>query len=247
MRGLKEKTIVITGAANGIGLACAQRFDAEGAHVVLVDRVSREQATENAPALGTLSEHARWLEGDVTDAKTHAALDAMLEPSGVDALINNAGVTRDGTALKMTEEAWDLVSAVNLKAPFQLAQLVGRRMKAQGRGGAIVNAASVVAHTGNFGQANYVATKAGLIGLTNTLAREMGRYNVRVNAVAPGFVDTEMARAVPAEVLDKMNQRTPLGRLAAPDEIASVYAWLVSDDSTYVTGTCINVDGGLVV
>lgn len=247
MRGLENKFVVVTGAASGIGLACAERFYDEGADLVLLDRMPLAAATDKAPALGRFTERMRWLEGDVTKAKTHADLDALLDEGGVDVLVNNAGVTRDGTALKMQEDAWDLVNDVNLKAPFQLAQLVGRRMKAQGRGGAILNAASVVAHTGNFGQANYVATKAGLIGLTKTLARELGRYNVRVNAVAPGFVDTEMARAVPSEVLDKMNQRTPLGRLAQPSEIAAVYAWLASDDATYVTGTCINVDGGLVV
>ena len=247
MRGLQGKHVVITGAATGIGLACAERFFDEGAHLIGVDRMGWDAAVEKAPALARLKERMRWLEGDVTSAATHQALDALLEQGGVDVLVNNAGVTRDGTALKMTEEAWDLVLDVNLKAPFQLAQVVGRRMKTQGRGGAILNASSVVAHTGNFGQANYVATKSGLIGLTKTLAREFGRYNIRVNAIAPGFVNTEMARAVPQEILDGMNQRTPLGRLAEPSEIASVYAWLASDDATYVTGTCIQVDGGLVV
>ena len=165
---------------------------------------------------------------------------------GVDVLVNNAGITRDASVAKLTVEDWDKVIAVNLTAVFRLAQAAAAKMKLQ-KSGVILNAASVVAHTGNFGQANYVASKAGVIGLTKTLARELGRSNVRVNAVAPGFVETPMTAPVPASVLAAMSERTPLQRLAKPEEIASVYAFLASDDASYITGAVINVDGGLVV
>ena len=156
------------------------------------------------------------------------AIEAAIADGGVDVLINNAGITRDKSALKMTESDWDAVIAVNLTAVFRLSQIAARAMKQQGRGGVILSAASIVAHYGNFGQANYVATKAGVIGMTKTLARELGRANIRVNAVAPGFIDTPMARAV-------------------PEEIAAAYAFLASDDAAFITATCLNVDGGLVI
>jgi len=162
-------------------------------------------------------------------------------------LINNAGITKDKSALKMTESDWDAVIAVNLTAVFRLAQLAARAMKKQGRGGVILNAASVVAHYGNFGQANYVATKAGVIGMTKTLAREFGRAAIRVNAVAPGFIDTPMARAVPEANLAVAVEHTPLNRLGQPEEIAGAYVFLASDDAAFITGTCLNVDGGLVM
>jgi 3-oxoacyl-[acyl-carrier protein] reductase len=247
MRGLKDKVVFITGAASGIGRACAQRFLAEGSRLVLCDLRSLEE-TSLAVDFGA-STHAdarvRYVACNVaTPEGIEQARSAM--SSGVDVLVNNAGITRDGVSWKMNETDWDAVIAVNLTAVFRLAKVAADVMRAQ-KHGVILNAASVVAHTGNFGQANYVAAKAGVIGLTKTLARELGRSGIRVNAVAPGFVETPMTQTVPGHVLSAIAERTPLQRLAKPDEIASVYAFLASDDASYITGTCINVDGGLVV
>jgi len=245
MRGLHGKRVMITGAAGGIGLATAERFYAEGARLLLCDL---RPAAETDLASRFSSERMRYVQADVA---TQAGLDladaAMAEDGGIDVLINNAGITRDKSALKLTAEDWDKVIAVNLTAVFRLSQIAAKHMKNQGRGGSILSAASVVAHYGNFGQANYVATKAGVIGLTKTLARELGRAKIRVNAVAPGFIDTEMARKVPEANLAALCERTPLGRLGLPEEIAAAYAFLASDDGAFVTGTCLNVDGGLVM
>jgi 3-oxoacyl-[acyl-carrier protein] reductase len=243
MRGLKDKRVLITGAAAGIGLATARRFFDEGARLLLCDLAPLSEtglATE-------FSERMDYVQADVSKAEGLAGLAAAFAAGGVDVVVNNAGITRDKSALKMTDAEWDLVLAVNLTAVFKVAQLCARAMKEQGRGGVILNAASVVAHNGNFGQANYVATKAGVIGLTKTLARELGRAGIRVNAVAPGFIDTEMARKVPEANLAGLCERTPLGRLGKPEEIAAAYAFLASDDGAFISGTCLNVDGGLVM
>jgi 3-oxoacyl-[acyl-carrier protein] reductase len=247
MRGLSNKTAFVTGAASGIGLATARRFLDEGARVVAIDLRPLEQTTL-AKELGAEAQpgaRCRYLAADVASAQGLAAVAQAME-SGVDVLVNNAGITRDASLGKLSADDWDKVIAVNLTAVFRLSQAAAAKMKAQ-KSGAILNAASVVAHTGNFGQANYVASKAGVIGLTKTLARELGRSGVRVNAVAPGFVETPMTAPVPQQVLAAMSEKTPLQRLAKPEEIASVYAFLASDDASYITGAVINVDGGLVV
>jgi 3-oxoacyl-[acyl-carrier protein] reductase len=244
MRGLKGKRVMITGAAGGIGLATAQRFYDEGATLLLCDL----KPLEETGLLARFPERMRYVAADVSSPDGLAAVDAAMgEDGGIDVLINNAGITRDKSALKMTDAEWDAVIAVNLTAVFRLAQAAARHMKAQGRGGSILSAASVVAHYGNFGQANYVATKAGVIGLTKTLAREFGRAGIRVNAVAPGFIDTPMARKVPEANLAALTERTPLARLGQPEDVAAAYAFLASDDASYITGTCLNVDGGLVM
>ena len=237
----KDKRVVVTGAGAGIGLATAQRFVDEGAVVALVDLAP--EAPEAAQAM--VKAGAQWISADVTNADGLAKIQAFMD-DGIDVLVNNAGVTRDGVNWKLDEAAWDLVLDVNLKAVFRLSQMAGKVMKARGQGGAILNAASVVAHTGNFGQANYVASKAGVIGLTKTMARELGRAKVRVNAIAPGFIRTDMTAKVPDAVIQSVSERTPLARLGNPDEIASVYAFLASDDASYITGAVFNVDGGYV-
>jgi 3-oxoacyl-[acyl-carrier protein] reductase len=243
MRGITGKRVVITGAAGGIGRATARRFFDEGARLLLCDvrPLSQTGLQEEFP------ERMDYVDADVSSEAGLATVERALGAGGVDVLINNAGITRDKSSLKMTNEDWDRVIAVNLTAVFRLSQLAARRMKESGNGGVILNAASVVAHTGNFGQANYVATKAGLIGLTKTMARELGRAGIRVNAVAPGFVDTPMARAVPEAHLAQLAERTPLTRLGKPEDIAAAYCFLASDDASYITGICLNVDGGLVV
>ncbi|TNF27690.1 MAG: SDR family oxidoreductase, partial [Deltaproteobacteria bacterium] len=164
---------------------------------------------------------------------------------GINVLVNNAGITKDATLVKMTEDAWDAVINVNLKSVFLLSQMAAIAMKDQGQGGSILNAASVVAHNGNFGQTNYVATKAGVIGMTKTMAKELGRYGIRVNAVAPGFIATPMVETIPEKVIDMIREKTALGRMGEPTEIAKAYRFLASDQASFITGTCLNVDGGI--
>jgi 3-oxoacyl-[acyl-carrier protein] reductase len=243
MRGINGKRVLITGAAGGIGRATAKRFFDEGARLLLCD-VRPLADTGLSQEFGERMDYAA---ADIASEAGLAAVDAAIGAAGVDVLVNNAGITRDKSSLKMTNDDWDRVIAVNLTAVFRLSQIAAKKMKDQGRGGVILNAASVVAHTGNFGQANYVATKAGLIGLTKTMARELGRAGIRVNAVAPGFIDTPMARAVPEANLASLCERTPLSRLGKPEDIAAAYCFLASDDAAFITGTCLNVDGGLVI
>lgn len=247
MRGISGKRVVITGAAGGIGRATAKRFLDEGARLLLCDvralsdtGLDRELGAETGAGA-----RVRYLAADIATAAGVEALAAAMD-EGVDVLVNNAGITRDASFGKLSDEQWDQVLAVNLTAVFRLSQAAGLRMKAQKRG-VILNAASVVAHNGNFGQSNYVATKAGVIGLTKTLARELGRSGVRVNAVAPGFIETPMTAAVPQPVLAGMAEKAPLGRLGKPEEIAAAYCFLASDDAGFITGAVLNVDGGLVV
>jgi 3-oxoacyl-[acyl-carrier protein] reductase len=233
--------VFITGAASGIGRATAQRFYDDGSEIVLIDMPSLEktQLTEQFPSRMT------YLQADVTRTEGINAISENLK-AGVDVFINNAGITRDSTIFKMTEEQWDQVLAVNLTAVFKLSQTAAKIMKKQGHG-VILNAASVVAHHGNFGQANYVASKAGVIGMTKTLAKELGKYNVRVNAVAPGFIGTQMVLQIPEKVINMMEEKTPLKRVGRPEEIAAAYAFLASSDASFITGTCLNVDGGLII
>ena len=164
----------------------------------------------------------------------------------IDILINNAGITRDSSLKKMTSEQWDQVISVNLTGVFNCSKLVSQHMVAQNYG-RIINTSSVVALYGNFGQTNYVATKAGVIGITKTLGKELGRKGITVNAVAPGFILTDMVRAMPKEVLQSMEAKVPVGRLGQPEEIASIYAYLASDEAAYINGTTISVDGGMTV
>ncbi|CAM2069832.1 3-oxoacyl-ACP reductase FabG [Sulfidibacter corallicola] len=240
MNGLENKITMITGAGSGIGRATALRFAQEGARLCLVDRVAVD-ALEGEFPNGT-----QFLQADVS---TQAGIDtcaSFMDEHGIDVLINNAGITRDKSIGKMSREDWDQVIAVNLTAVFELCRAAAQRMREQ-QSGVILNAASVVAHFGNFGQANYAATKAGVIGLTKTLAKELGRFNVRVNAVAPGFIETPMTAAIPEKVLDQIRSKPPLARMGRSEEIASAYAFLASDDASYITGTTLNVDGGLVL
>jgi len=250
---LKDRIALITGGAAGIGKATAQRFVEEGATVILCD-VNQAAAAATAKELGAGSEAYTV---DVTNRQqVHEWVDDVVAKHGrVDVLVNNAGVLRDNQLVKvkdgelvrqMPEADFDLVIAVNLKGVFNCTQAVARHMINAG-GGVILNASSVVGLDGNFGQTNYVATKAGVIGMTKVWARELGRYNIRVNAVAPGFTATEMVMAMPEKVLDGMRARTPLGRLAQPEDIANAYLFLASDEASYISGAVLRVDGGIVV
>ncbi len=243
---LQGKVAIITGAARGIGRETALLFAAEGAKVVICDLLA--EGEEVAEEIRSRGGEAIFYKLDVTDRESvKRMVNTVTERYGrIDILVNNAGITRDAQFLKMTEGDWDKVIAVNLKGVFNVTQAVAPVMVAQGKG-KIVNAASVVALYGNFGQTNYVASKAGVIGMTKVWARELGRKGINVNAVAPGFIQTEMTAKVPERVLQMMRERTPLGRLGTPRDVAYAYLFLASDESDYVNGAVLSVDGGLVI
>jgi 3-oxoacyl-[acyl-carrier protein] reductase len=250
---LKDRVALITGGAAGIGKATAQRFIEEGAKVVICD-VNKEAGAATVQELGP---SATFHTVDVTDRQAvQAWMDDVAEKFGrVDILVNNAGILRDNQLVKirdgelvnqMSEAEFDLVIGVNLRGVFNCTQAVAPHMIRQGSG-VILNASSVVGLDGNFGQTNYVATKAGVVGMTKVWARELGRYGVRVNAVAPGFTATEILVSMPEKVLDGMRARTPLGRLGEPRDIANAYLFLASDEASFITGAVLRVDGGIVV
>ncbi len=250
---LKDKVTLITGGAAGIGKATAIRFIEEGAQVVICD-VSEQTGQEAAAELGP---NAAFYKVDVTDrqAVQEWVDDVAARYGRIDVLLNNAGITRDNQLLKfkddqvvkqMPEDDFDLVLAINLKGVFNCTQAVVPHMIRESSG-VILNASSVVGLYGNFGQTNYVATKAGVIGMTRVWARELGRYGIRVNAVAPGFILTEMVQKMPEKVLEGMKGRVPLGRLGIPEDIANAYLWLASDEASFVHGAVLSVDGGIVI
>jgi len=253
MGRMQDRVVLITGGAAGIGRATAQRFVDEGAIVAIGD-VNQAVGQETAAALGS---RASFTTADVSDrASVQAWVDGVLERHGrIDVLVNNAGITRDAQLVKvkdgdvvgqMAEADFDLVVGINLKGVFTCTQVVTPVMIGRGSG-VIVSASSVVGLDGNFGQTNYVATKAGVIGMTKVWARELGRYGIRVNAVAPGFTATEMVAGMPEKVQDTMRTHTPLGRLGMPEDIANAYLFLASDEASFITGEVLRVDGGLVV
>ncbi len=251
--GLKNKVVIITGGCAGIGRATARAFAAEGARIAAWDiRVDSAVEAEIAAAGG----EGVTQQVDVTqEAAVEAALDQLAARWGAPSvLVNNAGVLRDAQLVKckdgavtgrMSDDLFDAVINVNLRAVFVCGRAVAPRMIAAG-GGVILNASSVVGLYGNFGQTNYVASKAGVIGMTKVWARELGRYNIRVNAVAPGFISTEMTAGMPEKILESMKSHTPIGRLGKPEDIANAYVWLASDAASFITGTVLSVDGGVV-
>ncbi len=241
------KVALITGGAAGIGLKAATIFAEEGAIVYALDVSDK--------ALAALAEVklAEGSEGKIIGKKldvanvadVNAAVEEIYSAHGkIDCLINNAGITADATLMKMTEEQFDRVIRVNLKGVFLMSQAVAAKMVLNNKG-SIVNTSSIVGVQGNFGQTNYSAAKAGVIGMTYTWARELGRKGVRVNAVAPGYTWTEMLATVPEKVIKMLEEKTPMQRLGQPDEVARLYLFLASDESSYITGQVIGVDGGL--
>jgi 3-oxoacyl-[acyl-carrier protein] reductase len=247
MPRLSNKVCLITGAAQGIGLATAETFAREGAIVVLAD-LKPEPVADAVKRCQSLGAQAEGHALDVTDRARVAAVvaDVLARHGRIDVLVNNAGITQDARLQKMTLEQFDRVIDVNLRGVFHCAQLVADAMVQQGSG-VILNASSVVGIYGNYGQTNYAASKFGVIGFTKTWARELGPKGVRVNAVAPGFIETPILGTIPDKVIAEMQQRVPLRRLGRPEEIASVYAFLASDDASYVNGAVIEVSGGMSV
>ncbi len=243
---LNAKVSIITGAANGIGLATARKFAREGAIVIVCD-LRADQVDAAVQELLALGAQARGFVVDVTRREDVDAMVAKVKEAygRIDVLINNAGITQDARLVKMTEAQFDKVVAVNLKGTFNCTQAVADQMIEQGSG-AIVNASSVVGIYGNFGQTNYAATKAGVIAFAKTWARELGPKGVRVNAVCPGFVATHILDTIPEKVLTEMENRVPLKRLGQPEELANVYAFLASDEASYINGAVLEVSGGLV-
>jgi len=250
---LQGKLALITGGAAGIGKATAMRFIQEGAQVVICDV---NQQTGEA-ALAELGPKAAFYKVDVTNRPAvQAWVDEVVERFGhIDILVNNAGVLRDGLLVKvqegqlvkqMPEADFDLVIAVNLKGVFNCTQAVAPVMIRQ-KSGVVLNATSIVGLDGNLGQTNYVATKSGVIGMTKVWARELGRYGIRVNAVAPGFTATEMVLQMPEKILEGMRGRTPLGRLGQPLDVANAYLFLASEEASFISGAVLRVDGGIVV
>ncbi|WP_322062047.1 beta-ketoacyl-ACP reductase [Paraburkholderia sp. J63] len=244
---LKDKVAIITGAAAGIGLATARKFAGEGAIVVLCDRAG-EAVEREALSLRKSGFSASAHAVDVTD---RAGIDALVEDlmrrfNRIDILVNNAGITQDARLTSMSEEQFDKVIDVNLKGVFNCTQAVVETMIGQ-QCGVILNASSVVGIYGNFGQTNYAASKFGVIGFTKTWARELGPKGIRVNAVCPGFIATDILGTMPDKVLEGFRNACWQRRLGSPDEIANVYAFLASDDASFVNGTAIEVSGGLSV
>ncbi|MCL2040107.1 MAG: 3-oxoacyl-ACP reductase FabG [Bacteroidetes bacterium] len=247
MKKLDNKVAIITGGAAGIGKATATLFAHAGAKVVIWDldeargkEVIQELTTKNLIAYFEKVNTANYSEIE------KAAKDVFNKFGSIDILINNAGITRDSTLKKMTPEQWQQVIDVNLTGVFYCTKIVSEYML-QNNYGRIVNASSVVGLYGNFGQTNYVATKSGLIGMTKTLAKELGRKGITVNAIAPGFIATEMVAKMPAEVIEQMKAKIPVGRLGTPDDIANAYLFLSSDDASYINGAVLSVDGGMTV
>ncbi|MEJ2599297.1 MAG: beta-ketoacyl-ACP reductase [Anaerolineales bacterium] len=250
---LTDRVTLITGGAAGIGRATAERFAEEGAQVVICD-LNEALGKETVKSL---DKHASFYKVNIADRQAvQVWVDEVMAKYGhIDVLVNNAGVLRDALLVRvkdgeltnqMSEEDFDLVIAVNLKGVFNCTQAVAPAMIRQ-QSGVILNATSVVGLDGNFGQTNYVASKAGVIGMTKVWARELGRHNIRVNAIAPGFIATDMVASMPEKILAGMKERTPLRRLGQPRDIANAYLFLASDEASFITGTILRVDGGIVV
>lgn len=247
MSRLSQKVAIITGAAQGIGFATARKFATEGASVIMVDM----NDTSLTAAKATLAAEGLTVDTSVTDVTDRTQIDTLIDSvktkyGRIDVLVNNAGITRDARLINMTEAQFDQVISVNLKAVFNCTQAIAPTMLEQGSG-VILNASSVVGLYGNFGQTNYAASKYGVIGFTTTWARELGPKGIRVNAVCPGFVDTPILATVPEKVLDTMKGQCWQRRLGQPEEIANAYAFLASDEASYINGVALEVSGGLSI
>lgn len=248
MRKLEGKVAVVTGASRGIGRAIALKLADEGAKVIVNYSGSQAKAEEVVAAIQEAGGEALAVQASVAKSDEVAALmDAAVKTFGsLDILVNNAGITRDNLLMRMKENDWDDVMDTNLKGVFLCTKAVTRQMMKQ-RAGRIINISSIVGVAGNAGQANYVAAKAGVIGLTKTTAKELASRNILVNAIAPGFIESEMTDELPEDIKQGMLMQIPLAKLGQPEDIAKVVAFLASDDANYMTGQTLHIDGGMVM
>ena len=246
MKLLEGKTAVITGAARGIGKAIALRFASEGANIAFTDLAYNERVQALEAELSAMGVKAKGYASNAANfADTTEVVGKIIQDFGrIDVLVNNAGITRDTLLMRMTEEQWDLVINVNLKSVFNFTKIVQSIMLKQ-KSGSIINMSSVVGVSGNAGQSNYSASKAGIIGFTKSIAKELGSRNIRCNAIAPGFIITEMTAALPEEVRNAWAEKIPLKRGGTPEDVANTSLYLASDLSSYVSGQVINVCGGM--
>lgn len=244
---LLDKVAIITGAGQGIGLATAVKFAQEGAKVAVCD-INEEAAYAAARGITENKGQSIAFRVDVTDKQSIARMveGVMAKWGRIDTLVNNAGIVQDAQLKKMTDEQFERVVDVNLKGVYNCTKAVVDIMLEQGSG-CILNASSIVGLYGNFGQTNYAATKFGVIGMVKTWARELGRKGIRANAVCPGFIETPILKSMPEKVIRMMEDKVPLGRLGRPEEIANTYAWLASDEASYVNGAVIEVSGGVTI
>ena len=244
---LDGKTALVTGSAQGIGKEIAVTLAKAGAHIVIND-VNKELAETTAEEIRSNGVRARALVADITDSGAVKGMVKQVTDAfrSFDILVNNAGIARDGYIMRMTDDQWDTVLNINLKGSFNCIREVARPMMKQ-KSGAIVNISSVIGVMGNVGQVNYSASKAGLLGVTKTAAKEFSSRNIRVNAIAPGFIQTAMTEALPEEVKEKYLAEIPLKRYGTTQEVANLVHFLVSDASSYITGQVIHVDGGLIM
>lgn len=245
---LEGKSVLVTGASRGIGREIALEFAREGANIAVNFSGSEAKANETVDEIKAMGREAFAVQCDVSNAESVASMvkETIDRFGKLDVLVNNAGITKDNLIMRMKEEEWDDVININLKGVFLCTKAVTRQMMKQ-RSGRIVNIASIVGVSGNPGQANYVAAKAGVIGLTKTTAKELSSRNITVNAVAPGFITTDMTEKLTEEVKSEMLKQIPLARFGEPKDIAKVAVFLASDDSSYMTGQTLHVDGGMVM
>ncbi len=248
MSEIERQIVVVTGASRGIGRAVAIRFARDGAAVIVNYRGSAAAAQSCADAVRAAGGEATLVQGDVSNRDDAERLieTAVKEHGRIDVLVNNAGITRDQLLMRMTDEDWDMVLDTNLKGAFHTTRAALRPMLRK-RSGRIINIASVVGLIGNAGQGNYAAAKAGLIGFTKSIAREVASRTITVNAVAPGYIETDMTDAIAENMKAKIIEQVPMGRLGTPDDVAAVVAFLASPAAAYMTGTVLNVDGGMVM
>ncbi|WDU80535.1 3-oxoacyl-[acyl-carrier-protein] reductase [Lysinibacillus sp. G01H] len=248
MRKLEGKVAVVTGASRGIGRAIALKLSDEGAKVVVNYSGSQAKAEEVVAMIQENGGEAIAVQASISQTEEVTALmDAAVKTYGsLDILVNNAGITRDNLIMRMKEDEWDDVLNTNLKGVFLCTKAVTRQMMKQ-RAGRIINISSIVGVAGNAGQANYVAAKAGVIGLTKTTAKELASRNILVNAIAPGFIETEMTEQLPEDIKQGMLTQIPLAKLGQPEDIAKAVAFLASDDANYMTGQTLHIDGGMVM
>ncbi|MCK4241527.1 MAG: 3-oxoacyl-[acyl-carrier-protein] reductase [Candidatus Atribacteria bacterium] len=247
--GLSEKVALITGSARGIGKAIALELANHGANIVINDILIENEINKTLEEIKQSTNKAIGIRADITelDEVENMVKEIINKFGRIDILVNNAGIVRDSLLIRMKEEDWDAVININLKGTFNCSKTVAKYMMREKKGGKIVNISSVIGLVGNIGQANYAASKAGIIGLTKSMAKELALRNINVNAIAPGFIETDMTKKLPEKVRQELQQQIPLKRLGIVEDVAKAVYFLVSDASNYITGQVINVDGGMVM